>query len=75
MTEVIPAILVDDFIELKEKLSQVVGLAKTVQIDICDGKFVKSTSSSVPRPTTPNSCARLVSYSNHKKSNKPANRM
>ncbi len=44
MTEVIPAILVDDFIELKEKLSQVVGLAKTVQIDICDGKFVKSTS-------------------------------
>lgn len=44
MTEVIPAILVDDFVELKEKLSQVVGLAKTVQIDICDGKFVKSTS-------------------------------
>ncbi len=44
MTEVIPAILVDDFIELKEKLAQVANLVKTVQIDVCDGKFVPTTS-------------------------------
>jgi ribulose-phosphate 3-epimerase len=44
MTEVIPAILVDNFIELKERLARVANLVKTVQIDICDGKFVPTTS-------------------------------
>ncbi len=41
--EIIPAILPKDFNEIDEKTSLVVGLAKTVQIDICDGKFVQST--------------------------------
>ncbi len=40
MTEVIPAVLVKSFEELREKISQVVSLAPMVQIDICDGKFV-----------------------------------
>lgn len=44
MTEVIPAILVDNFIELKERLARVANLVRTVQIDICDGKFVSTTS-------------------------------
>lgn len=41
--EIIPAILPKDFNEVDEKSSFVVGLADTVQIDICDGKFVPST--------------------------------
>lgn len=44
MIEVTPALLVKDFSELKEKLSKFIGLTNLVQIDICDGKFVKSTS-------------------------------
>ncbi len=44
MTEVIPALLVEDFNELQEKLAQVVKFARAVQIDVCDGKFVSSTS-------------------------------
>ena len=44
MTEVTPAVLVKDFEELKEKLSKFVNITKMVQIDICDGKFVPSTS-------------------------------
>jgi len=43
MTEVIPALLVENFIELKEQLAKVVNISRTVQIDICDGKFVSST--------------------------------
>lgn len=43
MTEVLPALLVEDFIELKEQLAKVVNISRTVQIDICDGKFVSST--------------------------------
>lgn len=39
MTEVIPAILVEDFEELRASISRVVSVARTVQIDICDGKF------------------------------------
>jgi ribulose-phosphate 3-epimerase len=41
--EIIPAILPKDFNEIEDKVAQVVGLAKTVQVDICDGKFVQST--------------------------------
>jgi len=44
MTEVIPAILAKNFEELREKISRVVNVAQIIQIDICDGKFVSSTS-------------------------------
>lgn len=44
MIEVIPAILVDNFVELKERLARVANLVKTVQVDVCDGKFVPTTS-------------------------------
>lgn len=40
--EIIPAILPKDFDEIVEKVSLVKSLAKTVQIDICDGRFVQS---------------------------------
>jgi len=40
MTEVIPAILVENFAELKEKLTRYVPVSKIVQIDMCDGIFV-----------------------------------
>lgn len=39
MTEVIPAILVEDFEELRASISRVVNVASIVQVDICDGKF------------------------------------
>jgi len=41
--EIIPAILPKDFSEIEEKVALVKGLATIVQIDICDGKFVPST--------------------------------
>ena len=41
--EIIPAVLPKDFSELEEKVQMVVGLADTVQVDICDGKFVPTT--------------------------------
>jgi len=44
MTEVVPAILAKDFEELREKLARIVNVTRTVQIDICDGKFVSSVS-------------------------------
>ena len=44
MTEIIPAILVEDFQELRENLARVAGVTNIVQIDVCDGKFVPSTS-------------------------------
>lgn len=40
--EIIPAILPQDFQEIEEKVALIKGLAKTVQIDICDGHFVPS---------------------------------
>jgi len=40
MIEVTPAILEEDFEELRGKMARVSGLAPLVQIDICDGKFV-----------------------------------
>ena len=40
MIEVIPAILTDDFNELRENISRVVNLVPVVQIDMCDGIFV-----------------------------------
>ena len=41
--EIIPAILPKDFAEIEEKIEMVIGIAPLVQIDICDGKFVTST--------------------------------
>lgn len=39
MIEVLPAILPDDFEQLRDELAVVRGLVKTVQIDVTDGKF------------------------------------
>lgn len=44
MTEVIPAVLAKDINDLRQKIANVVNVARIVQIDICDGKFVDSTS-------------------------------
>lgn len=44
MTEVIPAVLAKDINDLRQKIANVVNISHTVQIDICDGKFVKSLS-------------------------------
>ncbi len=42
MTEIIPAILVKRFDLLQETLANLVGIARTVQIDFCDGIYVPS---------------------------------
>jgi len=44
MTEVIPAILAKSFEEVSESIAHFVNVATVVQIDICDGSFVPSTS-------------------------------
>lgn len=44
MTEVLPAIIPQSFEDLSCKMSAVKGIAKLVQVDICDGKFVPSKS-------------------------------
>lgn len=41
--EIIPAILPKNFKEIEEKVELIVGISDTVQIDICDGKFVPTT--------------------------------
>lgn len=41
--EIIPAILPRDFSEIEDKVMLIKGLADTVQIDICDGKFTANT--------------------------------
>jgi len=43
VVQVIPAILESELSEIKSKLRRVRGLVDTVQIDICDGEFVPST--------------------------------
>ncbi len=42
--EILPAILPRDFDEIEEKAELIKGVSPIVQIDICDGKFVGSTS-------------------------------
>lgn len=42
--EIIPAILPVDFNELEDKVSYIVGQAKVIQVDICDGQFTPSAS-------------------------------
>lgn len=44
MTEVIPAVLANNINDLRQKIANVVNIAKIVQIDICDGRFVESQS-------------------------------
>lgn len=44
MTEIIPAILAKDINDLRQKIANVVNVARIVQIDMCDGKFVESQS-------------------------------
>ncbi|HEV7702571.1 MAG TPA: hypothetical protein VGO63_03990, partial [Candidatus Paceibacterota bacterium] len=43
MAEIIPAILPKNYADLKNKISLVRGFVPLVQVDICDGVFVKST--------------------------------
>ena len=43
MTTIIPAILPKDYEDLKNKLAMVKGRVPIVQVDLCDGVFVKST--------------------------------
>ncbi|MCH7759440.1 ribulose-phosphate 3-epimerase [Patescibacteria group bacterium] len=47
MKQVIPAILTDDFEDLKNKLKKIKNLADWVQIDIMDGRFVNNHSISL----------------------------
>ena len=42
MADIIPAIIPESFEDLKDKMSLVKGLVKTVQMDVCDGQFVPS---------------------------------
>jgi len=42
MAEVVPAILVEGYEEMREQLARVVNVVSTVQIDVCDGKFVQT---------------------------------
>jgi ribulose-phosphate 3-epimerase len=44
MTEVIPAVLAKDINDLRQKIANVVNVSHIVQIDMCDGKFVSSSS-------------------------------
>jgi len=42
MIEIIPAVLPKDYEELKDKVALVRGVVPVVQIDLCDGEFVKN---------------------------------
>lgn len=44
MIEVLPAIIPESYEDLTYKMSLVKGIANLVQVDVCDGKFVKSKS-------------------------------
>ncbi|MBL7045942.1 MAG: hypothetical protein ISR99_02845 [Parcubacteria group bacterium] len=44
MIEIIPAIMPSSFDDLTEKISKLVGVVETAQIDLMDGKFVNSVS-------------------------------
>lgn len=43
MTEIIPAVLPKNYEDLKNNIAKVRGIVPVVQIDICDGNFVKNT--------------------------------
>jgi len=63
--EIIPAILPRDFNEIEEKTLLIKGLSKMVQIDICDGKFVPSTSWPYKKHDEPRSVQKAISYQSH----------
>ena len=42
MTEIIPAILPKNYEDLKNEIALVRGVVPLVQVDICDGIFVKN---------------------------------
>ncbi len=42
MTEIIPAVLAENYEELYRDISKVASLSRMIQIDICDGQFVDS---------------------------------
>src|ERR1035437_6947005 len=48
--DIIPAILPIDFADLNEKIEQILGFSKTVQVDICDGQFTPSPSWPLRKP-------------------------
>jgi ribulose-phosphate 3-epimerase len=42
MQEIIPAIMPENFIDMRHKMGQILGAVPIVQLDIMDGKFVRS---------------------------------
>lgn len=48
MNNIIPAIIAENFDDLKEKISKVEGLVEWAQVDVMDGKFVPSVSLNSP---------------------------
>ncbi|MCL6096228.1 MAG: hypothetical protein M1444_00890 [Patescibacteria group bacterium] len=52
MIDIIPGILEKDFAEIEKKIELVKGFAKTIHIDIIDGKFTPNTTFLDPKPFT-----------------------
>ncbi len=52
MFEIIPGILEKDFAEIEKKIELVRGFAKTIHVDIIDGKFAPNTTFLDPKPFT-----------------------
>jgi len=52
MFEIIPGILEKEWSEIEKKIEQVRGFAKTIHIDIIDGKFAPTTTFLDPKPFT-----------------------
>jgi len=44
MTEIVPAVLAENFQDLNEKIAKYENIVSSIQIDVCDGNFVPSTS-------------------------------
>ncbi len=52
MFDIIPGILEKDFAEIEKKIELVRGFAKTIHVDIIDGKFAPNTTFLDPKPFT-----------------------
>ncbi len=52
MFEIIPAILETDFSEIEQKLEKVKGYARTIHVDLLDGRFAPNTTFLDPVPFT-----------------------
>ncbi len=50
MYEIIPAILEKEWEKIEEKIEQALGFAKTIHIDLLDGKFAPNTTFMDPKP-------------------------